>query len=202
MFKPDLLLLDEPMSALDKKLRHDLQEELRAIHSTLGTTFINVTHDQDEAMHMSDRIAVMNGGRVEQFDTAHALYRKPVSRFVAEFVGKSNIFRGHIAVAGDGRATFAASDFSMTAPHRAAGEALALLRPEDVEILTSAASDGRVSVPVTIQSSTYSGDRALYTLNPPSGAPILAYGSARTGVHPNGAKVLATFAAENAILLD
>ena len=202
VFKPDLLLLDEPMSALDKKLRHDLQEELRAIHQTLGTTFINVTHDQEEAMHMSDRIAVMNQGRVEQFDTAHTLYRKPVSRFVAEFVGKSNIFAGRISPAPGGRAVFIGSGFQMPASDSPVGEALALLRPEDVEIRESAPTDGRIALPVTVVSSTYSGDRALYTLGAASGAPILAYGSARTGVHPNGSGLFAVFAAENAIVLD
>jgi ABC-type Fe3+/spermidine/putrescine transport system ATPase subunit len=105
VFKPEVLLLDEPMSALDKKLRVDLQEELRRIHHSLGTTFINVTHDQEEAMHMSDRIAVMNHGRIEQFDTAFTLYRYPASRFVADFVGKSNIFSGEL-VAGSGGLDF------------------------------------------------------------------------------------------------
>jgi spermidine/putrescine ABC transporter ATP-binding subunit len=201
VFKPDLLLLDEPMSALDKKLRHDLQEELRAIHRTLGTTFINVTHDQEEAMHMSDRIAVMNHGRVEQFDTAHTLYRRPVSRFVAEFVGKSNIFPGMIGHA-DGGKVFSGPGFTMPVPDCAQGEALVLLRPEDVEIAERAPSDGRIALPVTVASSTYSGDRALYTLNPFTGNPILAYGSARSGVHPDGAALFALFAAENAIVLD
>ncbi len=201
VFKPDLLLLDEPMSALDKKLRHDLQEELRAIHRTLGTTFINVTHDQDEAMHMSDRIAVMNFGRVEQFDTAHTLYRRPVSRFVAEFVGKSNIFEGRITQ-GAGGLVFAGAGFDMPALAGAAGAALALLRPEDVEICETAPQDGRVALPVTVISSTYSGDRALYTLGPASGTPMLAYGRARTGVYPYGAQLFAVFAAENAIVLD
>ena len=198
VFKPDLLLLDEPMSALDKKLRHDLQEELRAIHSTLGTTFINVTHDQEEAMHMSDRIAVMNQGRVVQYDTAHALYRRPASRFVAEFVGKSNVFAGRI---GPG-AVFAGPGFTLSVPDRPTGEALVLLRPEDVEIAEAAPPDGRIALPVRVASSTYSGDRALYTLTPASGGPILAYGSARSGVHPDGTALFAAFDPRNAIVLD
>jgi spermidine/putrescine ABC transporter ATP-binding subunit len=201
VFKPDLLLLDEPMSALDKKLRHDLQEELRAIHRTLGTTFINVTHDQEEAMHMSDRIAVMNQGRVEQFDTAHTLYRRPVSRFVAEFVGKSNIFPGQIGPAAGGH-VFSGPGFTMPVPAGAQGDALALLRPEDVEISERPPTDGRIALPVTVVSSTYSGDRALYTLSPATGGPILAYGSARSGVYPDGAALFAIFVAENAIVLD
>jgi hypothetical protein len=90
----------------------------------------------------------------------------------------------------------------MPASDSPVGEALALLRPEDVEIRESAPTDGRIALPVTVVSSTYSGDRALYTLGAASGAPILAYGSARTGVHPNGSGLFAVFAAENAVVLD
>ena len=197
VFKPDLLLLDEPMSALDKKLRHDLQEELRAIHSTLGTTFINVTHDQEEAMHMSDRIAVMNQGRVVQYDTAHALYRRPASRFVAEFVGKSNVFAGRI---GPG-AVFSGPGFTLSVPDRPTGEALVLLRPEDVEIAEAAPPDGRIALPVRVASSTYSGDRALYSIALPGGRIILTYGSARDGALHAGAPVQIAFDARDGILL-
>jgi ABC-type Fe3+/spermidine/putrescine transport system ATPase subunit len=120
---------------------------------------------------------------------------------VAEFVGKSNIFPGMIGHA-DGGKVFSGPGFTMPVPDCAQGEALVLLRPEDVEIAERAPSDGRIALPVTVASSTYSGDRALYTLNPFTGNPILAYGSARSGVHPDGAALFALFAAENAIVLD
>ncbi|WP_166986145.1 ABC transporter ATP-binding protein [Canibacter zhoujuaniae] len=91
VFDPLVLLLDEPLGALDKKLREGLQLELRRIHKEVGRTFIFVTHDQEEALLLSDRIAVFNAGRIEQVGTAQELYDAPCSRFVAEFIGDSTI---------------------------------------------------------------------------------------------------------------
>lgn len=92
--EPQVLLLDEPLGALDHKLRVELQIELRQIQQRLGTTFIHVTHDQDEALSMSDRVALMNAGRVEQLGTPEELYERPKTRFVAEFIGACNWFEG------------------------------------------------------------------------------------------------------------
>lgn len=133
VFNPDLLLLDEPMSALDKKLRVDLQEELREIHKTLGTTFINVTHDQEEAMHMSDCIAVMNNGRIEQFASAFDLYRRPTTRFVADFIGKSNLIEGEISEGKDKKgAMFKSDNIEFALPGtKHTGKVAFILRPED-----------------------------------------------------------------------
>ncbi len=89
--EPAVLLLDEPMSALDAKLRTKLQSELRALHRRLGTTFVLVTHDQDEAMSVSDRVIVMNAGRIEQEGPPREVYDRPRSRFVADFVGAANV---------------------------------------------------------------------------------------------------------------
>jgi thiamine transport system ATP-binding protein len=91
---PDLLLLDEPMSALDARLRQRLRATVKEIQSELGITTLYVTHDQEEALAVSDRIAVMNGGRIEQVGTPQEVYRRPRSRFVAEFVGDNNVFVG------------------------------------------------------------------------------------------------------------
>ncbi|RVT98638.1 ABC transporter ATP-binding protein [Rhodovarius crocodyli] len=91
VLKPSVLLLDEPLSALDMKLRRQLQQELKTLQRSTGTTFIFVTHDQEEALSMADRVAVFSSGRLEQFDTPQMLYRRPASRFVAEFVGDANI---------------------------------------------------------------------------------------------------------------
>lgn len=89
-FKPDVLLLDEPLSALDKKLRADLQWELKALHERLGVTFVYVTHDQDEALSMSDRIVILKDGAIQQEGSPTDLYDRPRTRFVANFLGKSN----------------------------------------------------------------------------------------------------------------
>ena len=90
VFKPRLLLMDEPLGALDKQLRENLQLEMRRLHADLGITFIYVTHDQEEALTMSDRIAVMNDGKVAQVGRPEDLYDRPTSRFVAGFIGESN----------------------------------------------------------------------------------------------------------------
>jgi len=97
IFNPGVLLLDEPLSALDKKLRAGLQEELRDLHQRVGTTFIFVTHDQDEALSMSDEIVIINRGRIVQRGTPKDLYDRPASHFVADFLGRSNFIDGTIA---------------------------------------------------------------------------------------------------------
>lgn len=115
VFEPPILLLDEPLSALDRDLRRRLQAELRALHRDEGRTFILVTHDQEEAMTLSDRIAVFRAGRLIQTGTPQQLYRRPNSRFVAEFVGEANLL-------------------PTTALGSHAGDGLLLLRPEDLRI--------------------------------------------------------------------
>lgn len=202
VFRPDLLLLDEPMSALDKKLRVDLQEELREIHRSLGTTFINVTHDQEEAMHMSDRIAVMNHGRIEQYDTSFDLYRRPRSRFVADFIGKSNIFSGSIFRQGE-VCVFRSEriEIPLMEPLAAQGDAMIMIRPEDASIETAPPSDRRIHLPARVQHSTYSGDRVFYTLTLERGGSFIVYGRASSGIHADGEPVYATFMAEDCIVL-
>jgi spermidine/putrescine transport system ATP-binding protein len=93
---PDVLLLDEPLGALDLKLRKEMQLELKALQQQLGITFVYVTHDQEEAMTMSDRIAVMSKGKVQQLGTPVEIYERPANRFVADFIGESNFFEGKI----------------------------------------------------------------------------------------------------------
>ena len=95
--RPRVLLLDEPLGALDLKLREQMQGELKKLQRQLGITFIFVTHDQTEALSMSDRVAVFNRGRIEQVDSPRNLYMKPATTFVAEFVGTSNVIRGELA---------------------------------------------------------------------------------------------------------
>ena len=96
VFDPALLLLDEPLSALDKKLRAELQEELKALHRRIGRTFVNVTHDQEEALSLSDQVAILNHGRLIQMGAPEALYERPRTRFVADFLGKSNFLHGMV----------------------------------------------------------------------------------------------------------
>ncbi|TXK18703.1 ABC transporter ATP-binding protein [Homoserinibacter sp. GY 40078] len=134
--RPAVLLLDEPLGALDRQLREEMQLELKLLQSQLGITFVFVTHDQDEALSMSDRIAVMRDGRIEQLADAQTVYQRPVSAYVAAFVGKQNFFDG--TVTADGGAVEAPSAVlrptdGITAV--AAGQpARAAVRPEFVEL--------------------------------------------------------------------
>ncbi|WP_436839214.1 ABC transporter ATP-binding protein [Nonomuraea angiospora] len=98
--RPSVLLLDEPLSNLDAKLRREMRVELRAIQRRIGTTMVFVTHDQEEALALSDRVAVMNGGRVEQLGTPDEVYRRPATRFVAQFIGAANVLEGTVTDSG------------------------------------------------------------------------------------------------------
>lgn len=136
VLKPDVLLLDEPLSALDKNLRQDMQVELKALQRTLGLTTVFVTHDQEEALSLSDRIVVMNKGVIEQLDTPDNIYNKPVSEYVARFVGEAFFFKGSIGSAGSGQlvletgnAVAVKSDAAI-----ARGNAVAFVRPEWVSL--------------------------------------------------------------------
>src|SRR5204862_7543900 len=103
VFNPDVLLLDEPLGALDKSLREQMQVELKRIHREVGVTMVYVTHDQTEAMTMSDRIAVFDRGKLEQVAPPLEVYHRPRTRFVGEFIGDSNFFTGTIDAAEPGR---------------------------------------------------------------------------------------------------
>jgi spermidine/putrescine transport system ATP-binding protein/putrescine transport system ATP-binding protein len=132
--RPKLLLLDEPLSALDRKVRGEMQLELKRLQHEVGITFVVVTHDQEEAMSMADRIAVMQLGRVEQVDAPVELYEHPRSLFVARFIGNNDIFRGHAA---EGGVEVPGVGLLPAWPHQVAtGEAAYLaIRPEHVRIV-------------------------------------------------------------------
>lgn len=137
VYDPPVLLMDEPLGALDKKLREQLQIEIARIHRDLGVTIIFVTHDQEEALALSDRIAVFNEGRIEQVGTAKELYESPTTLFVARFLGDSNVFSGRLE--SDGQ-TLVADGWKLRAPtshHVAAGSTAAIVvRPEWMRVLS------------------------------------------------------------------
>jgi putative spermidine/putrescine transport system ATP-binding protein len=139
VFRPRLLLLDEPLGALDKKLRESLRLELKRIHREVGITFVNVTHDQEEALVLSDRIVVFNDGRIEQVGRPGELYERPASQFVATFVGESNLFHGRYAsgVVDTGRLRLSVVED----PARGAGgPATVLVRPERLQLQPGASA--------------------------------------------------------------
>ena len=131
--EPEVLLLDEPLSALDAKMRKEMQLELKAMHKRLGITFIFVTHDQEEALTMSDKIVVMANGLVQQIGTPEEIYNEPANLFVADFIGESNIFNG--TMSGEREAQFAGTLFDCVDDYEEGRQITAVIRPEDVVLV-------------------------------------------------------------------
>lgn len=144
VFEPPVLLMDEPLGALDKKLREDLQIEIKRLHRDLGLTIVYVTHDQEEALTLSDRIAVMNHGRIIQVGDPRGLYASPRSSFVANFLGKTNFLSGTITAISETGLTIDVQSVKLTVPHarymapeRAeVGQAVEIsVRPENIDMM-------------------------------------------------------------------
>ncbi len=139
VFEPKLVLMDEPLGALDKQLREQMQLEIRRLHAALGVTMVYVTHDQAEALTMSDRIAVFHRGKIQQLDRPERLYEAPVNAFVARFIGENNRFEGTLqTVTGDRCSIRIAGDVSiegsLASPLPAGAPVTVSLRPERVQI--------------------------------------------------------------------
>ena len=168
VYEPAILLLDEPLSNLDAKLREQMRSEIRALQRKLGLTVLYVTHDQAEAMTLSDRIAVMNRGCFEQVGTPEAVYEKPASSFVAEFLGRTVSFAGKIAKSQAGYCVEFAHGAGRSTLANVAGEALSdgasvklVTRPEDVEIMAAGGLELN-QLAATIEQVSYLGDRFEY----------------------------------------
>ncbi|MGF7161360.1 spermidine/putrescine transport system ATP-binding protein/putrescine transport system ATP-binding protein [Rhodoligotrophos appendicifer] len=162
--RPKVLLLDEPLGALDKKLREEMQMELRALQRSVGITFLFVTHDQEEALALSDRIAVMFDGKVAQVDSPRALYDRPTSRPVANFIGMMNFFPTAKVTQSAGAIDVEAAGLgrlSMPSTWLPSGKTVLAIRPERISIAGADSSVGdRLSVPATLLSSAFLGDRS------------------------------------------
>ncbi len=166
--RPRALLLDEPLGALDLKLRQTMQIELKRIQREVGITFVYVTHDQSEALTMSDRLIVMHDGRIEQLGSPKEMYEQPKTRFVAGFIGTSNIVRGTVASVDDGHALLSTgSDETVLIPTRApvqVGETLeATVRPEKMQ-LNRERPAGCCALRATVQEIVYLGTSTNYTV--------------------------------------
>lgn len=131
--EPEILLLDEPLGALDLKMRKEMQIEMKDMHRKLGITFIYVTHDQEEALTMSDKIVVMNEGQIQQIGTPEDIYNEPKNAFVADFIGESNIYNG--IVTGKLKARFCGGEFTVVDDVPEGTSITAVVRPEDVQIV-------------------------------------------------------------------
>ena len=153
--RPRVLLLDEPLGALDLKLRKRMQVELKRLHERLGLTFIYVTHDQEEALAMSDRIAVMKDGEIVQLGSGEEIYRDPVSRYVADFIGEANLI-DCIAEPG-GRVRLGPQGQTLPYSTTAAGATTLMVRPEDIQVGNSRANDAAISIPATVRDKVFIG---------------------------------------------
>jgi spermidine/putrescine transport system ATP-binding protein len=175
---PKVLLLDEPLGALDLKLRKGLQIELKGIQRDVGITFVYVTHDQEEALTMSDRIAVMNRGRIEQIDTPEAVYERPATTFVAGFIGVSNLMPGQVLSANGARSVVKLdAGIEVEAPVNGigAGERChAVVRPEKLrnDRRDGSSPDGWPSVEGMVESSVYLGTATQVIVKLPGDVPI------------------------------
>jgi spermidine/putrescine transport system ATP-binding protein len=177
---PKALLLDEPLGALDLKLRQAMQVELKRIQREVGITFVYVTHDQNEALTMSDRIAVMNDGVIEQLASPREIYEHPSSRFVAGFIGTSNLLAGTATEVGDAEATIAVShDERIVVPVRerrvSAGDPLELtVRPEKIELAAERPADG-CALRGTVTEVVYLGTSTNYSVSTSTGADMVVF---------------------------
>ncbi|HET9223711.1 MAG TPA: ABC transporter ATP-binding protein [Roseiflexaceae bacterium] len=161
--RPDVLLLDEPLGALDQKLRKEMQIELKRLQERVGITFIFVTHDQEEALTMSDRIAVMSGGKVLQIGTPTEIYERPTCHFVADFIGESNFLPGRVTEADATYASITTDDGLVLrgqapAQLRSGAEALVSIRPEKAHLTLQQPSSGTPNIfPVIVERVSYIG---------------------------------------------
>jgi spermidine/putrescine transport system ATP-binding protein len=208
--RPNVLLLDEPLGALDLKLRKQLQVELKRVQTEVGITFVYVTHDQEEALTMSDRIAVMHAGRVEQLGTPEDLYERPRTRFVADFIGTTNLLAGTVdSIDGDCAVIrFGGGELGSTAASElSVGQAVELsLRPEAVALraLDAAAAPRAALVPAlagTIEQAAYLGNIVQYLVRTAGGLSITAL-TPKTGLRiPVGDPVDISWSPGDALVL-
>jgi spermidine/putrescine transport system ATP-binding protein len=204
VLEPEVLLLDEPMSALDRKLRQEMQVEVKNLQERLGTTFVFVTHDQDEALTMSDRIAVMSEGRIEQVGTPEALYERPRTRFVAEFLAVRNIITTTVVAVAGSRALLRSADgLQLTAfddgGFQAGSAATVGVRPERITL----GEAGENRLPGVLDDEIYLGDRTDWRVRLDQG-PLLtvAENAAQARTRRRGERVLVTFGAEAVLRLE
>jgi spermidine/putrescine transport system ATP-binding protein len=207
--RPQVLLLDEPLGALDLKLRRQLQFELKRIQHEVGITFVYVTHDQEEALTMSDRIAVMNGGRIEQLGTPEELYERPRTRFVADFIGTTNLLAGTVESVDGTTAVvlLAGGDRCATTagPGIAVGQTVELsVRPEAVTLRTRNGPGPSMAIgtiDATVDQAAYLGGNVQYLVRSPSGLSITALVPRSGSRIPVGEAVEVTWSPSDALVL-
>jgi spermidine/putrescine transport system ATP-binding protein len=205
--RPKVLLLDEPLGALDLKLRKEMQLELKSLQEEVGITFVYVTHDQEEALTMSDRIAVMNEGRVQQLAGPTTLYETPANRFVAGFIGQTNVFSGTVEAADGERTTLRTRDGMRVealaregAPPKEGEEAHAAVRPEKVRF----GGSGDNVCAAEVRQVVYLGASTQYIVELDGGGRLVLYQqNAHDAARPSeGDGVSVAWDAQNCLILE
>jgi ABC-type Fe3+/spermidine/putrescine transport system ATPase subunit len=205
VFNPSVVLMDEPLGALDRKLREHMQVEIKQIQRRLGITVVYVTHDQEEALTLSDRIGVMRRGRLEQLGTPADLYERPRSRFVADFIGESNFLPGRVAGgAGDAVAfeTRRGAKLAATAgPGATAGAAVLFVRPEKIALSREAGDPGD-GVPGTVRDVVYVGESCRYHVELDTGDTLIVkqMNAVSRATHAQGDRVTLAFRSADAVV--
>ncbi len=205
VIEPDVLLLDEPLSALDANLREEMRTELKIIQREVGITTIFVTHDQEEALAMSDRIVVMNHGRVEQTGTPETVYRAPASRFVASFLGQSNLLQGRVTSIDGGMALVAIArgpELAVAAPAglEEGSAVTVVVRAQRVHVGPPEAAQPN-HLPGTITTTSFLGGTASYLIDV-SGLTVIANTMIADKVWREGDRVSVTVMPADCVLLD
>lgn len=204
VYRPSVLLMDEPLGALDKKLRDWLQSEIKRVHAEVGATFVYVTHDQEEALSMSDRIAVFNNGKIEQVGTGVELYENPQTLFVGTFLGESTVFYGtNAGTTSIGTVLNFAGKHLHTVTGLEDKKLALLLRPEKLTLCAagSIAASAVNQVAVTVTSATYLGAVWRYVVELPDGSSALVRTESNTGIPEVGQPALLQWNVESGVLL-
>ncbi|ADE39967.1 ABC transporter ATP-binding protein [Candidatus Puniceispirillum marinum] len=202
---PSVLLMDEPLGALDLKLRETMQTELRRIQQELGITAVYVTHDQSEAMNMSDRVVVMNSGVIEQIGAPKEIYNKPSSVFVANFIGQVNIINGLVTTQKSNLTTLDCNGLSLTGlfdGKLSKGEAVHMaVRPEDILISSKAKTGSYNSLKGVLSNALFSGNVMKITVDLENGDVIKVESQPKTNVHEVGDTVHVNWQPEDCNIL-
>ncbi len=210
--RPKVLLLDEPLGALDKKLREQMQLELRALQKSVGITFIFVTHDQEEALTMSDRVAVMSKGRVNQVASPMGLYERPNSRFVADFIGTMNFFDGRVRKSDNGIAIIDAGPLGLVEVEvegetsGAGADVLVAIRPEKLKLHFEAPGEGSNIIEGRMGPVAYLGDRSHFHIflpgrEQPVAVAVQNLERSATGPEASDQAVWLSFSSKSVVLL-
>lgn len=207
VIEPQVLLMDEPLSNLDAKLRVDMREEIRDIQQQLATTTVYVTHDQEEALVISDRIAVMKLGVIQQVGTSWEIYKEPANTFVASFVGNTNFIEGAISAARANSAEITVNGHTLKvpAPQKAVDHVKLAVRPEDLLIaMEPATGEEFSSMPGTIAKTTFTGSLVQYTVDCGHGAlmQVERHKPQRDALIPTGAEVHVILPLQAMLLFD